>query len=945
MSEHAKVLVGNRTITLEDLVKVSVHNATVVLDTAALEAVRAASKPKSKKGDAPDPASISVAMPSDSIAPPPVAADARLSERQVRAVLFTRLVTFMQARAPVGVAVCEYYADLLNRNILPVLPAVAEDEAVMDALYAATCGAGECTVAGKAAPLKDALAKAGLQRPHLEAAEQAAVKRGTATDPAAALGALVAYSARTLVEVADAVASLSAEALHASSEAFGTAAHDVSRPHRGECDSAGNMRAMVEGSKSVDGTKPDPRAELQSVHATPQYNGPARDLVKSASAAVQVELNSGEGAGPEAAKSKGQQFSAQPLATALSCLQQALAILADAAETRDLIAASREASTFLASGVAPSVASAERRSHYCAAGMQTALAAAAAVEFAHTALSAEAYAAVHSLYAQDLARGVPAEEGAAPAPAPAPAEAAKGEEKKKEKKERRKGGGPLQLGRGSQGLREHVYRAAPVDRVEAAEGVRAIAAALDPLARATAELATGLFSVSQARRKPKIPKGTRDFAPEQMAIREKAFATIHGVFKRHGAVAIDTPVFELKETLTGKYGEESKLIYDLADQGGEICSLRYDLTVPFARYVAMNGVGSIKRYHIARVYRRDNPAMNRGRFREFYQCDLDIAGSYGLMIPDSEILKILTEVLDALDVGRYAVKINHRRLLDAILEIAGVPAAKFRPICSAIDKLDKEPWEAVRAEMVEEKGLAPAVADAIGTFVCLKGEPRALLARLQHEGRFAAHAGGRAALDEMATLFSYLDAFRCLDKFSFDLSLARGLDYYTGVIYEAVFTETDQVGSIAAGGRYDDLVGMFNPSAKQIPAVGVSIGIERIFTIMEQKAKAAGQVRENETEVYVAQIGAGLLEERMRIAAELWAAGVKAEFMYAAEPKLQKQLAAALEGGVPLVVIVGEDELKQGLVKLKDLNARTEEPVPRAEVAQAALKALGRAPK
>lgn len=148
--------------------------------------------------------------------------------------------------------------------------------------------------------------------------------------------------------------------------------------------------------------------------------------------------------------------------------------------------------------------------------------------------------------------------------------------------------------------------------------------------------------------------------PLQMAIRERAFSIIKSVFKKHGAVEIDTPVFELKETLMGKYGEDSKLIYDLEDQGGELLSLRYDLTVPFARYVALNNYQLIKRFHIAKVYRRDNPQMNKGRFREFYQCDFDIAGVYGLMIPDAEVLKVLVEILTQLQIGEFVVKINHR---------------------------------------------------------------------------------------------------------------------------------------------------------------------------------------------------------------------------------------------------------------------------------------------
>ncbi len=213
-------------------------------------------------------------------------------------------------------------------------------------------------------------------------------------------------------------------------------------------------------------------------------------------------------------------------------------------------------------------------------------------------------------------------------------------------------------------------------------------------------LAESIASGGGARR-PKTAKGTRDFGPDQMAVREQAFNIIRGVFKRHGASELDTPVFELRETLTGKYGEEGgKLIYDLANQGGELLSMRYDLTVPFARYCAQHGVSSLKRFHISKVYRRDNVSIERGRYREFYQCDYDVAGTYGEMLPDAEVLSVACDILSSLPIGSFKLKFNHRGLLDGMLELAGVPAAKFRTICSSIDKLDKEPWEAVKAEMV-----------------------------------------------------------------------------------------------------------------------------------------------------------------------------------------------------------------------------------------------------
>ncbi|XP_063460701.1 histidine--tRNA ligase, cytoplasmic isoform X1 [Pan paniscus] len=340
----------------------------------------------------------------------------------------------------------------------------------------------------------------------------------------------------------------------------------------------------------------------------------------------------------------------------------------------------------------------------------------------------------------------------------------------------------------------------------------------------------------------KTPKGTRDYSPRQMAVREKVFDIIIRCFKRHGAEVIDTPVFELKETLMGKYGEDSKLIYDLKDQGGELLSLRYDLTVPFARYLAMNKLTNIKRYHIAKVYRRDNPAMTRGRYREFYQCDFDIAGNFDPMIPDAECLKIMCEILSSLQIGDFLVKVNDRRILDGMFAICGVSDSKFRTICSSVDKLDKVSWEEVKNEMVGEKGLAPEVADRIGDYVQQHGGV-SLVEQLLQDPKLSQNKQALEGLGDLKLLFEYLTLFGIDDKISFDLSLARGLDYYTGVIYEAVLLQTPAqageeplgVGSVAAGGRYDGLVGMFDPKGRKVPCVGLSIGVERIFSIVEQR--------------------------------------------------------------------------------------------------------------
>ena len=437
-------------------------------------------------------------------------------------------------------------------------------------------------------------------------------------------------------------------------------------------------------------------------------------------------------------------------------------------------------------------------------------------------------------------------------------------------------------------------------------------------------------SAGRQQRKPKLPKGTRDYEPAQMKIRQQAFTIIRRVFESHGAVEIDTPVFELKDTLTGKYGEDSKLIYDLADQGGELLALRYDLTVPFARFLALHSVGNIKRFHIGKVYRRDQPALTKGRYREFYQCDFDIAGVYGRMVPDSECLAVACDILHALPIGDFGIKLNHRKLLDAILDLCGVPSEKFRTICSAVDKLDKEPWEAVKKEMTEEKGLQDAVAEKIGEFVLLKGEPWTLYKELMASKKFGSHEGALTALEDLRILFEYLEAMDKLKFISFDLSLARGLDYYTGVIYEAVcMSGTTQVGSIGGGGRYDNLVSMFQDSDKQTPCVGVSVGIERVFTLMEARLREEqGTIQQPNVTVLVASVGDGMIKERMKIARILWDANISAEFSQKENPKLKFELKDALDRGIPFMVIVGEEELKESKCKVKDIAQKTEDLVP-----------------
>ncbi|KAH8923491.1 histidyl-tRNA synthetase [Atractiella rhizophila] len=459
-----------------------------------------------------------------------------------------------------------------------------------------------------------------------------------------------------------------------------------------------------------------------------------------------------------------------------------------------------------------------------------------------------------------------------------------------------------------------------------------------------------------------------------MHLRQRIFSTITNIFTLHGGVTIDTPVFELNEILSNKYGEDSKLIYSLADQGGELCSLRYDLTVPFARYLAMTGTEKMKRYHIAKVYRRDQPAMTKGRLREFYQCDFDIAGVYDPMIPDAEIILITEKVLKALDVGEFTIKLNHRKILNGMLEVCGVPKEKMNTISSAVDKLDKLSWADVKKEMVIDKGLDDAAADKIGEYVKLKGG-NDLLEKLKSDAVLTSNKSALEGLEDMAKLFTYLSAFS-VKEFTFDLSLARGLDYYTGVIFEAVSSssappaaslvatsvpnQTEEedahvgVGSIAGGGRYDELVGMFSEkgSKGKVPCVGISFGVERIFSIVSKRwGKELLEGKGKEVDAYVLAVGGSMLEERMKVMARLWDGGIRvcssspatavmiwfqAEFMYKTKPKTRPQFDEVARDRVKYAIIIGPEEWKNGEVLVKeqvtDAEKREEEergePVP-----------------
>ncbi|TKW24209.1 hypothetical protein SEVIR_3G038000v4 [Setaria viridis] len=768
--------------------------------------------------------------------------------------------------------------------------------------------------------------------------DEAAVAAASAP-VAVALAALIDCCATPLARVADAVAALSCEAARGDVASFDVPASGDGLSAKDEADVAADIKMLVFGSKLVGSAGGAPAPAAATFAKVPTVNGIFREAVRALHARVRIELNAPVKLGKRDAgeTGAGKEEALVVLATQLARAVQALCKMSVArarlcaesiadAELREKLTGGVSIDRVLIDSDAVSVL---KGVYNHLLKFRDFLAWEAAVAMAVI----EGDSSIEKPQA-----AVENEVGSSAEKPQAGGEKAKGDKKSKKKKT---------LGKGTSAvlmlLKDHVNNGGAIASVNSAlvaEWGTSLSLLFDPKCpglESLVEKVKEIVESNEVRRLPKIPKGTRDFGKEQMAIRERAFSIITGVFKMHGATALDTPVFELRETLMGKYGEDSKLIYDLADQGGELCSLRYDLTVPFARYVAMNNISALKRYQIAKVYRRDNPS--KGRYREFYQCDFDIAGVYEPMEPDFEVIKVLTELLNQLDIGTYEIKLNHRKLLDGMLEICGVPAQKFRTVCSSIDKLDKQTFEQVKKELVDEKGISNETADEIGNLVKTRGHPLEVLLELRKEGsKFMQNKGSVVALNELEILFKALEKANALDRIVFDLSLARGLDYYTGVIYEAVFKGATQVGSIAAGGRYDNLVGMF--SGKQIPAVGVSLGIERVFAIMEQQEKERNEtIRATETEVLVSILGKDLTLAA-ELVSELWSAGIKAEFKLTT--RVTNHIKYALQSGIPWMVLVGESEMQKGSVKLKDVKANQEEEVDRKDFVQELKKRLSK---
>lgn len=432
---------------------------------------------------------------------------------------------------------------------------------------------------------------------------------------------------------------------------------------------------------------------------------------------------------------------------------------------------------------------------------------------------------------------------------------------------------------------------------------------------------------------PQVLKGMRDFLPEQMLLRDQIIGTLRAVFERYGFEPIETPVVEYLETLTGKYGEDEKLIYQFKDRGDRNVGLRYDLTVPLARYITNHRsklIFPFKRYHIAPVFRADRPQA--GRYREFWQGDVDIIGTRS-MIADAELIAIWAEVLTALNIPNFVIQISHRRLLQSLAEYAGVPSEQAETVYRAIDKLAKIGREGVREEMIRA-GITADAAETILDLVAIQGTPQEVLPELR--ARLAGNVMAEAALADLEALFQHLATLPIgPHQYVLNPALARGLDYYTGPVFEVTVTEPS-IGSLGGGGRYDRLIGMF--LGEEIPATGASLGLERLFDVIEE-LKLLESPR-TVSRVLVTIFSEELTAESMSLVTRLRQAGIPSEIYLGGKYKLGDQLQFAGKKGIPLAAIVGPEEAEAGTVTLRHMATRNTLTVPQSEVALAVAKLL-----
>lgn len=435
-------------------------------------------------------------------------------------------------------------------------------------------------------------------------------------------------------------------------------------------------------------------------------------------------------------------------------------------------------------------------------------------------------------------------------------------------------------------------------------------------------------------------KGMRDFLPSDMLKRAYVIETVEDVFKLFGFEPLQTPILENTETLLGKYGEEAEgLIYSAKHgrQDEASVSMRYDLTVPLARVVAQyeNDINlPFKRYQIAPVFRGERP--QRGRFREFYQCDADIVGVSG-MSADAELIALAIMVLRRLGFEKFTVKINNRKLLTGMGQYAGVADEQLSDLYRSVDKFDKIGAEGVNKELLE-RGLAEDVVQRMMTLLQAGGKGIESLDNVEDIlGDFDI---AREGLDELRDMAKHLNLLGVPDEnYAFDFTMVRGLGYYTGPIFEAVL-DGDSIGSISGGGRYDDLIGIFRKES--LPTTGISLGIERIITLMDEHDMYPETLGTTVVQVLVTVFNEDMRDEATALAMRLRNAGVRAElYMTDSRLKLGKQFGHADKKGIPIVAVMGPDEVANDIVSLKRLRDGKEVSVKRGEAADKVRELLG----
>ena len=434
--------------------------------------------------------------------------------------------------------------------------------------------------------------------------------------------------------------------------------------------------------------------------------------------------------------------------------------------------------------------------------------------------------------------------------------------------------------------------------------------------------------------KPSIPKGTRDFSPEEMAKRNYIFNTIKDVFLLYGFQQIETPAMENLSTLMGKYGEEGdKLLFKILNSGdflksasdemlaardcvhltSKLCEkgLRYDLTVPFARYVVQHRNDlqfPFKRYQIQPVWRADRP--QKGRYREFYQCDADVVGSDSL-VNEVELISLIDEVFNRFGIN-ITIKLNNRKVLSGIAEIIGAPE-KIVDITVAIDKIDKIGIENVNAEL-REKGLSEDAINTLRPLLELSGTNDEKLATL--ENLLSSSEIGLKGIEELKYVISNATEMGLRSKLELDASLARGLNYYTGSILEVKANDVE-IGSITGGGRYDNLTGVFGMDG--VSGVGISFGADRIFDVLNALDLYPADTCTT-TKVIFMNFGDAEAKQSLKYVMELRKSGISAE-LYPESSKMKKQMTYANAKNIPFVAMVGDSELAEGKIALKDMTS------------------------